>query len=270
MHLSFTSHSKVLAGFAAILCLSGISSLAQTPTNGATINVPASAAFRTTPFTIAGDGLLGEYWKRPINSIPTTGATIASNRLDTLIKGFGTANGTFKSTAMSYPGNDLTPVQTWLGINGASFTGTAGNLDDAAFRFKGYININAAGTLNLGTTSDDGSRITIGGIDIVNNDSGHGDQTRDTTVNFASAGVYPIEVTYFNGDWTSDGTGALLNHSGNTNASVHGGANFSLRVANGLLPASVASQLFFTVPEPSTIVLGALGTVALLAFRRRK
>src|SRR2546422_6042570 len=32
------------------------------------------------------------------------------------------------------------------------------------------------------------------------------------------------------GDWTSDGTGANLNHSGNPDPSVHGGANFHLRV----------------------------------------
>src|SRR5438034_4245423 len=60
---------------------------------------------------------------------------------------------------------------------------------------------------------------------------------------FAAAGLYPIEITYFNGDWTSDGTGANLNHSGNPDPSVHGGANFHLRVAGA--DVTTASGVMF-------------------------
>src|SRR5206468_6280596 len=111
---------------------------------------------------------------------------------------------------------------------------------DAGFRMSGFINVPAAGALNIGTTSDDGSRIKIGGIDIINNDGGHGDATVDATVNFLAAGLYPIEITYFNGDWTSDGN----NHSGNTDPGVHGGADFHLRIGgNNVTPSQTG--IFF-------------------------
>ena len=50
-----------------------------------------------------------------------------------------------------------------------------------------------------------------GGVDIINNDNSHGGTTIDTNVVFAAAGLYPIEITYFNGDWTSDGTASTSN-----------------------------------------------------------
>src|SRR5678815_879285 len=130
----------------------------------------------------------------------------------------------------------------------ASFVGTTNNLDDGAIRFSGFINVTNAGVIKLGTTSDDGSRITIAGIDVINNDGSHGDVTMDTNVNFSAAGLYPIEITYFNGDWTSDGTGANLNHSGSTDPALHGGANFHLRVAGAdVTPARAA---MFHSPAP--------------------
>ena len=46
-------------------------------------------------------------------------------------------------------------------------------------------------------------------IDISDNDNGHGGQVVDGDANFAAAGLYPIEITYFNGDWTSDGAATL-------------------------------------------------------------
>src|SRR4029078_6922930 len=75
-------------------------------------------------------------------------------------------------------------------------------------------------------------------------DGTHGDVTMDTDVNFAAAGLYPIEITYFNGDWTSDGTGANLNHSGNPDASVHGGANLHLRVAGADVTTNLAKMFY--------------------------
>src|SRR6185436_4391159 len=108
------------------------------------------------------------------------------------------ATGKFNAKVLTYTGNDLSAVPAWLAGDSASFTGTPGNLDDGGFRFSGFINIKAAGTVKLGTTSDDGSRVKIGGIDIVENDGGHGDATVDKDVSFTAAGIYPIEITYFN------------------------------------------------------------------------
>ena len=223
MYQSLISFPRALAGlFATLLCLSACYLRAA--------DVPASAAVGG-PTTYPGGSLKGEYWKRTPVSILTDGVGNRADGIDNQIATFGTPDGTFKATVFTYLGNDLTQVQTWLGADGASYSGISSNLDDGAFRLTGFINVAAPGPITLGTTSDDGARIKVGGVDISNGDGSHGDETHDADANFAAAGLYPIEVTYFNGDWTSDGTGANLNHSGNPDPSVHGGANFHLRVA---------------------------------------
>src|SRR6266516_1740770 len=224
-----------------------VSALSIATSSQAQINVPTNQAVRP-PLTTAGGNLKGEYWKRPVNSIPTDGATSSTNRIDNLINGFGTPSGTFQATRFVYLGNDLTHVTNWLAGDAGSFVGATNNLDDGVFRFSGFINITNAGTVRLGTTSDDGSRIRIAGIDVINNDGSHGDATVDTNVVFAAAGLYPIEITFFNGDWTSDGTGARLNHSGNPDPSVHGGANFHLRVAGADVTPNRAGMFYSSAP----------------------
>ena len=237
-----------------VLALASLATFASSAQ--AQINIPTNLRVRP-PLTTGGGDLRGEYWKRPVFSIPGDGATNPTNRIDKLIQGFGVADGTFKATQFVYLGNDLTHVTNWLGKDSISFAGATNNLDDGAFRFTGFINVTNAGTVKLGTTSDDGSRITIGGIDIINNDGSHGDATVDANVVFATAGVYPIEVTYYNGDWTSDGTGANLNHSGSTDPSLHGGANFHLRVAGADVTTNNAAMFHETAPLPITDGLAA-------------
>jgi hypothetical protein len=227
----------------AITLLALVSALALPSATHAQVEIPTNLLVRT-PLTTAGGNLRGEYWKRPVNSIPTDGAANPTNRIDNLINGFGAPDGTFRATRFVYTGNDLTHVTNWLGADAASFSGATNNLDDGVFRLTGFINVTNAGTVRLGTTSDDGSRISIGGIDIINNDGSHGDVTVDTNVVFSAEGVYPIEITYFNGDWTSDGTGANLNHSGNPDPSVHGGANFRLRVAGADVTTNLARMFY--------------------------
>ena len=146
-----------------------VSALSIATSSQAQINVPTNQAVRP-PLTTAGGNLKGEYWKRPVNSIPTDGATSSTNRIDNLINGFGSPSGTFQATRFVYLGNDLTHVTNWLAADAGSFVGATNNLDDGVFRFSGFINITNAGTVNLGTTSDDGSRITIAGIDVINNE----------------------------------------------------------------------------------------------------
>lgn len=192
---------------------------------------------------IPGTGLNGEFWQRPVFSILTDGSDVRENGIDRQIESFGGATGTFTATEFNYLGNDLTPMPDWLAGDAGSYSGPAGNLDDGAFRFSGFLNIAAAGTINIGTTSDDGSRINIAGTDVLDNDNGHGNTTVDVDVAFEAAGVYPIEVTYFNGDWESGGL-----HAGNPDPSVHGGANFHLRI-NGSDVTSAELDLFFTTPN---------------------
>src|SRR5207247_4222078 len=117
-------------------------------------------------------------------------------------------------------------VTNWLAGDAGSFVGATNNLDDGVFRFSGFINITNAGTVKLGTTSDDGSRITIAGIDVINNDGSHGDATADTNVVFAAAGLYPIEIKIVRGHGCTQVTSANRNQSPATETSRHGGANF--------------------------------------------
>src|SRR2546422_8089265 len=61
------------------------------------------------------------------------------------------------------------------------------------------------------------------------------------------------------GDWTSDGTGANLNHSGNPDPSVHGGANFHLRVT-GVDVTTNSVKMFFPV-APAGALPAELGQI---------
>ena len=63
-----------------------------------------------------------------------------------------------------------------------------------------FINILADGTYTFYTTSDEGSKLYIGGYNeanlVVNNDGLHGSQERSGSKNL-TAGRYPITVTFF-------------------------------------------------------------------------
>jgi hypothetical protein len=227
------------------------------------IGIPANRAVRA-PLAAAGGSLRGEYWKRPVFSIATDGTTNPTNRVDEQIKRFGSPSGTFSARSFVYLGNDLTPVTNWLAGDGASFVGPTNNLDDAGFRFTGFLNITNPTVVNIGLNSDDGSRLKIGGVDIIDNDGGHGDQTRDTNITFQAAGLYPIEITYFNGDWTDDTAcpnPPVPNHS--TNCASHGGANFHLRL-NGADITAAGS-----VDSPSAQCAGAAGEYCFHQLPRR-
>ncbi len=79
-----------------------------------------------------------------------------------------------------------------------------------ALRFTGSVYVGKAGKYTFYTTSDDGSRLFIGGKSVVNNDGPHGMVERRGTIQL-SAGSHPILVTYFN---RSGGHGLAVSWSG--------------------------------------------------------
>ena len=88
----------------------------------------------------------------------------------------------------------LTPVKTGTVTN---FSLSPRTQDTRyGFRYTGYIDIKTAGTYTFYTTSDDGSKLYIGGNLVVNNDGLHAAIERSGTVTLA-AGKHPIEVSYF-------------------------------------------------------------------------
>jgi len=64
-------------------------------------------------------------------------------------------------------------------------------------KFSGYIKIPVDGVYTFFTTSDDGSRLSIGNTLIVDNDKLHG-TTEIKGIVALSAGFHPITITYFN------------------------------------------------------------------------
>ena len=86
-------------------------------------------------------------------------------------------------------------------------------------QLRGMIQINNAGVHDFRSSSDDGSVIRIGNQVVVDNDCGHGapGPNPDGSAFFTKPGLYPIEVAWFNGNWTND--------SGD-----HGGANIDLTI----------------------------------------
>ncbi|MEM7385800.1 MAG: LamG-like jellyroll fold domain-containing protein, partial [Verrucomicrobiota bacterium] len=220
-----------------------------------TIELP-EGAIAGGPELAGADGLSGYYWNLGIKEIPTSGEPMhregdGPDGADTSNSGWADNNvfnsrsvtGSFNATTFQYEGNDLTPIGEWLGEDAASYSGADGNLDDGLFRMVGYVYAAEPGekTITLDNGSDDGLVIYIGEEAIVENDNGHGEgDPVSGTYNFPAEGYYPIDIRYFNGDWTND-------------AGDHGGANFrNNNLADLTLVQSVDGvDPFYTPPAPT-------------------
>ncbi len=83
------------------------------------------------------------------------------------------------------------PHATDLSAQGAS------DVNPSVFRFTGYINITRP-VVNFAVNSDDGSRLSIGGVTVIDNGGAHGNSFGPglVTVRFPAPGLYPIEILY--------------------------------------------------------------------------
>jgi hypothetical protein len=98
--------------------------------------------------------------------------------------------------------DDSTLVATW---SAPEFTGTVSNFSLAMrtqedfynFLFTGYLNIATSADYTFRVTSDDGSRLKISGAVVVDNDGKHGVKAVTSTPVTLAAGLYPIELQYF-------------------------------------------------------------------------
>ncbi|MGB8330405.1 MAG: PA14 domain-containing protein, partial [Polyangiales bacterium] len=68
--------------------------------------------------------------------------------------------------------------------------------DDFAFRFRGYLRIEVAGSYTFYTTSDDGSQLLLEGDLVVDNDGLHAATEQSGSVTLSS-GYHPIEIRMF-------------------------------------------------------------------------
>ena len=71
-----------------------------------------------------------------------------------------------------------------------------GDTDSFSIRYTGYIQIASAGSYTFYTSSDDGSKLYIDGVQVVNNDGNHGTQERSGTLTLTS-GLHEMEVLFF-------------------------------------------------------------------------
>lgn len=96
----------------------------------------------------------------------------------------------------------LTAITTWAT---PEFTGTVPNFtlaprtqeDFFFFEFKGYLFITTGGAYQFRTTSDDGSRLTLNNVLIVDNDGLHGNVTVTSAALNLVAGPQDINVRFF-------------------------------------------------------------------------
>jgi hypothetical protein len=173
---------------------------------------------------------------------------------------------TFHSTSVNYTGDDLTLISAWLGSDGASLVGHSptNNMDDGLISLTGSYAVTAPGTVDFRIPSDDRSVLKIGGVTVIDNDGSHGTpgNAPNGSATFTAAGLYPVEVSYYNGDWTDP-----------ANPAAHGGAAISWRVGPAdTSPLVATASLYTIVPEPSSLALFGLGGLALLnrVIRRKK
>nr|BFF40614.1 hypothetical protein BACY1_24190 [Tenacibaculum mesophilum] len=73
---------------------------------------------------------------------------------------------------------------------------TPGDHETFSVRYKGLLRIDTDGAYTFYTTSDDGSKLFINGIEVVDNDGPHGSQTRSGQITLKS-GVHELEVLFY-------------------------------------------------------------------------
>lgn len=88
----------------------------------------------------------------------------------------------------------LTPVKT--GTTADFNLGPRNRDENFAFQYKGYVDLPTDGRYVFYTRSDDGSRLSIGGLTIVDNDGLHGALEKSGAA-YLQAGKHPVDVTFF-------------------------------------------------------------------------
>lgn len=92
--------------------------------------------------------------------------------------------------------SDLVPVATGRQDKPRIDTALVGDSDSFSLVFEGLIDIEVAGEYTFATSSDDGSRLYVGDVCVVDNDGLHGTVTAKGKVTL-EAGKHPFLVTYF-------------------------------------------------------------------------
>lgn len=111
------------------------------------------------------------------------------------------ANGNITNRTLLSTGTVSTVNYNW----GGNAVLNSGRAEGVIVRFYGFINIETAGTYYFGGNADDGIRIKVNNISVVDSWIESGGNFRSGSITLA-AGVYPIELIYY-----ENGGGALVN-----------------------------------------------------------
>ncbi len=94
-------------------------------------------------------------------------------------------------------GSDFIGIPTEVGYSDSITPADYDTQDDYALKFTSTLVIDTAGDYTFSTTSDDGSKIFIDGVEVVNNDGVHGLVTVTGDPVTLTAGEHVIEIIYF-------------------------------------------------------------------------
>ena len=104
-------------------------------------------------------------------------------------------------------GRDNTATPTTTGVASSITPTDYDTADDFALKFSSELTVTTGGTYTFSTSSDDGSKVFINGVEVVDNDGLHGTATASGTITLPP-GDHLIEIIYFenNGGNTLSGT----------------------------------------------------------------
>jgi hypothetical protein len=158
------------------------------------------------------------------------------------------ADGTITNRTLLSSGTVSTVNFEWGG--GAVLN--SGRAEGVIVRFHGFINIPTAGTYSFGGNADDGIRIRVNNIQVVDSWIESGGAFRNGSVSLP-AGIVPIELIYY-----ENGGGAMVNLQWLVNGS------WQIIPSTSLATAST----FFAPPPPPTPVYGNSAITTLQTTKR--
>jgi hypothetical protein len=123
------------------------------------------------------------------------------------------------------------------------------------FEFDGYLYITTGGSYQFQITSDDGSRLTIDGTMLIDNDGKHGSVTKTSALITMNPGPHTINVKYFE---DTGGQALVVRYAGaDTGNSMIAIPNAALRSGNSTSPL-LADETMMTMAasEPESVTAG--------------
>ena len=105
-------------------------------------------------------------------------------------------------------GRDHEDVPTEVGYGDSIRPISYDTADDYALKFTSELTVTTGGTYNFSTTSDDGSKLFINGVEVVDNDGHHGMVRADGSINLP-AGNHTIEIIFYENNGGNDMTATI-------------------------------------------------------------